>query len=151
MQKVSAGPSAMTEMTDRRASYLIYRILITAIFVTAAPPLCSHRGAPPSHPSHFLLYLSSKLISVLPESFQFADFSETRPSSSGKFVGVLGVGEGVFSTLRNDRGSGKAMATIIGGWHQSGESEEINHVGDLGALEAEELGSGGQSSSEHDF
>lgn len=57
----------------------------------------------------------------------------------------------MFSTLRNDRGSGKAMATIIGGWHQSGESEERNHVGDLGALEAEELGSGGQSSSEHDF
>lgn len=89
MQKVSAGPSAMTEMTDRRASYLIYRILITATFVTAAPPLCSHAGVPPFHSSHFLLHLSSKLISILPESLQFADFSETGPSSSGKFVGVF--------------------------------------------------------------
>lgn len=43
------------------------------------------------------------------------------------------------------------MPTRIGGWHQSGESEERNHLGDLGALGVEELGSGGQSFSEHGF
>lgn len=88
MWKASVGAFAMTEMTDRCPSYLIYRILITATFIAAVLPLCSHGGAPLFlHPSHFLLYLSSKLISILGESLQFTDVSETMLSSYGMFVG----------------------------------------------------------------
>lgn len=43
------------------------------------------------------------------------------------------------------------MPTRTGGWHQSGESEERNHLGDLGARGVEELGFGGQLFSERDF
>lgn len=43
------------------------------------------------------------------------------------------------------------MPTRFGGWHPSGESEERDHLGDLGVLGVEELGSGGQLSSERDF
>lgn len=142
----------MTETTDRCPSYLIDRILITATFIACSPPLCSHRGAPPFlHPSHVLLYFSLKLISILQESLQFVDFSETTLSSCGISVGISLSPQEYSSHLEMTEVQEKPCQSELVTGTDLGKVEDRNHVGDLGALGADELGSRGQLSSEHDF
>lgn len=76
-------------------------------------PLPTAMCAPFLHPSCFLLYLSSKLISILLESVRFADFSETALSSYGVVCRKLSESPEGIGTLRNDRDPGKAIPTGV--------------------------------------